>query len=356
MRYWVFPVLAALCLLATPSGPASAADDDFYQGRTVTVYVGRSPGTGADLSVRIFTRFWQRNTPGAPTMIVKNIPGGGGKRVWNYGWERARPDGFNILFSPIAGISAIIKQEGLRADFSKLRLIGALMNPNIMYVRTGKVQTAADILTARGLIFGGHYAAHRFDIIGRLALDMLGVDYKYVTGFRGGTDVINAVRRGEVDIQFAALSFYRNSVERTMVADGAAVPLWHNPGADADGNLVALEVAGAMPDFVTFYTGLKGEPPSGRKFEIYKWLVSNVNRIAYAAFLPPAAADAPLEILRQSFAAVTRDEAYRTEERKLFGYNLPAIDPATGTRLIADFANAPDDVRAFIENYIKTGR
>lgn len=356
MRIGTLAVLAALCLAALPSAPASAADDDFYQGRTVTVYVGRGPGTGADLSVRVFTRFWRKAVPGAPTMIVKNIPGGGGKRVWNYGWERARPDGLNIMFSPIAGIAAIIKQEGLRADFSKMRLIGALMNPNIMYVRTGKVQTVADILTAKGLIFGGHYAAHRFDIIGRLALDMLGVEYRYVTGFRGGTDVLNAVRRGEVDIQFAALSFYRNSVERTLVADGDAIPLWHNPGADGDGNLVALEVAGEIPDFVTVHTLLKGELPSGQKFEIYKWLVSNVNRIAYAAFLPPAAPDAPLEILRQSFAAVTRDAAYKAEEKKLFGYNLPAIDPATGTRLIDDFANAPDQVRGFIENYIKTGR
>jgi tripartite-type tricarboxylate transporter receptor subunit TctC len=49
----LFGVLAAL-LLAAFVWPAKgmAADSDFYAGKTITVYVGRPPGSGADLAVR----------------------------------------------------------------------------------------------------------------------------------------------------------------------------------------------------------------------------------------------------------------------------------------------------------------
>jgi tripartite-type tricarboxylate transporter receptor subunit TctC len=74
-----FVALAAL-LVAAFVWPAKgvAADSDFYSGKTITVYVGRPPGSGADLAVRSFVRYWAQHVPGEPTMIVKNVPGGGG--------------------------------------------------------------------------------------------------------------------------------------------------------------------------------------------------------------------------------------------------------------------------------------
>lgn len=349
-------VLAALAALTFLPPRALAAGEDFYEGRTITIYVGRGPGAGSDLAVRTFARFWRRYIPGEPTMIVRNMPGGGGTRVWNYAWEKARPDGLEIFFSPVSGTAAILEREGMRADYSQMPFIGGLLSPNITYTRTDKVKSAADLLTAKGLKFAGQNPVHRFDILGRLGLDMLGVDYKYVTGFRGGNDVFNAVRRGEVDIQTAPLSLYRHSIEPTLVAEGLAIPLWHNPTADADGNLVPIAAAGDIPSFMDLYRELKGEAPSGEKFEIYKWLLPNVNRIVYGAFLPPGSPEAQLEILRQSFVHVTADEDYLAAEKKMFGFNLPLIDVATGTAIVNDFANAPEHVKAYLRRYIREGR
>ena len=353
----VLSVLVALsaAVFAWPS-PAQAAGEPFYEGRTITIYVGRGPGAGSDLAVRTFARFWNQYIPGRPTMIVRNMPGGGGTRVWNYGWEKARPDGLEIFFSPVAGTAAILEREGMRADYSKMPFIGGLLSPNITYTRTDKVKSAAGLLTAEGLKFAGQNPAHRFDILGRLGLDMLGVDYSYVTGFRGANDVFNAVRRGEVDIQTSPLSLYRHSIEPALVAEGLAIPLWHNPTADGDGNLVPIAAAGDIPSFMDLYRELKGEAPSGEKFEIYKWLLPNVNRIVYAAFLPPGSPEALLEILRQSFVRVTADEAYRAAEKKMFGFNLPLIDVETGTAIVNDFANAPEHVKAYLKRYIREGR
>ena len=75
--------LIAALLIATMllTGCGDTTEKEFYAGKTVFVYVGRPPGSGADLAVRSFVRFWQEQIPGQPTMVVKNVPGGAGDGV-----------------------------------------------------------------------------------------------------------------------------------------------------------------------------------------------------------------------------------------------------------------------------------
>ena len=127
----------------------------YYRGKTITVYVGRTPGSGADLAARVFARFWSGHIPGEPTIVVRNLPGGGGTRVWNYGAEVASADGLHVLFSPTNGAAAVLNEPGLRADFSTMPFVGGLLSPNMAYVRTDKVERPEDLLTATGLRFGG---------------------------------------------------------------------------------------------------------------------------------------------------------------------------------------------------------
>lgn len=332
------------------------AETEHFAGKTVFVYVGRPPGSGADLAVRAFVRHWQRHIPGQPTMVVKNVPGGGGSRVWNLAWDKNEANALEIYFSPVSATAVIVRQEGLRADLSKMPLVGALMSPNMTFARTDRLKTAEDLPDVKGLQFGGQAPAHRFSILGRLTLDILGVEYRNVTGFRGASDVFNAVRRGEVDIQTAPLNFYRFTVEPQLVKSGDVIPLWYNPDIDENGEIIPLHAAGDIPSFIDYYEAVKGEPPEGELFEMFLWLLPKLNGITYAAFLPPESQGQRLEILRDSFIRVTEDDEYRTEEAKMFGFNLPVVSPEHGTRIIEDMTNAPEHVRAFLDQYIQQGR
>jgi tripartite-type tricarboxylate transporter receptor subunit TctC len=354
-RKQILTLIAGVCVIAMGTS-THAQDEHYFDGKTVTVYVGRTPGSGADLSVRVFVEFWQRHVPGNPTMVVRNIPGGGGTRVWNFGAEVADADGLHILYSPTSGAAAILKQPGLRADFSKMPYIGGLMSPNMAYVRTDKVSSAEDLLTAEGLKFGGQTPAHRFDLLGRLGLDAVGAQYQYATGFPGAADVFNAIRRAEIDIQMASLGLYRFSIEPTLVKEGLAIPLWHNPAADTNGNLTPLEVAADIPSYMEFYENLMGVPPSGEEFEMYKWLLPRVNNIVYAALLPPDTPKEIQEILRQSFLDVTEDPDYRAEELTMYGFNLPVIGADEGTDILESLYDVPESVFTFLENYIDAVR
>jgi len=329
------------------------AQEAFYFDKTITVYVGRGPGSGTDLALRTFVKFWQKHIPGNPTIVVRNIPGGGGTRVWNFGYELADPDGLNILFSPFSGTAQILGLPGLRANFETMPLIGGLKSPNMVYVRTDKVATVEQLLSVRGLKYAGQNPAHHYDILGRMALDMLGVDYQYITGFSGANEVFNAIRRGEVDMQTAGLTLYRFSIEGPMVDTGQALSLWHNPRVDEAGNVLNEEAAFGIPNFVDVYSRLKGEEPSGELFEIYKWLQPTINTFGHAAFLPPNSPEEAVNILRDSFVATTNDDAYRTEELEFFGVRMPLISYVEGTRVVGEMANAPSNVRALLMQYAK---
>ena len=350
----LFAAIAMVACLCAEHGVR--AEDEFFAGETVFVYVGRPPGSGADLAVRSFVRHWQKNIPGQPTLVVKNVPGGGGSRVWNLAWDKKNPNALEIFFSPVSGTAIIIKQKGMRADLAQMRLVGALMSPNMAFARTDRLRKAEDLVRVAGLQFGGQAPVHRFNILGRLPLDILGVDYRSVTGFRGSSDVFNALRRREVDIQTAPLNFYRFTVEPNVVRNGEVIPLWYNPIVDVNGKFTPLPAAGDIPSFIDYYESVRGEPPAGELFEMYKWLLARLNGITYAAFLPPDSPQQPFDILRGSFVAVTEDEAYRSEEQKMFGFNLPVVDSEYGARVIADMSNAPEDVRLFVERYIEQGR
>jgi hypothetical protein len=329
---------------------------EFYSGKTITVYVGRPPGSGADLAVRSFVRFWQEHIPGRPTMVVKNVPGGAGSRVWNLAWDKKNPSDLEIFFSPVSGTAVIVREEGLRADLSQLSLIGALTSPNMTYARTERLATADDLPTIKGLVFGGQGPAHRFSVLGRLTLDILAVDYKSVTGFSGASDVFNALRRKEVDIQTAPLNFYRFTVEPSVVANGEVIPLWYNPIINAAGEILPLEAAGDIPSFIEYYEQVNGRAPTGELFEMYKWLLPNINGSVYGAFLPRGSTSEATQILSESFARVTQDDAYRTEERRMFGFNLPVVSSAEGARILEDMASAPDGMRRRLDEYIKEAR
>ena len=345
-------LLGAALLMAC----GDTTEKEFYAGKTIFVYVGRPPGSGADLSVRSFVRFWPEHIPGRPTMVVKNVPGGGGSRVWNLAWDKKQPNDLEIYFSPVSGTAVIVHEQGLRADLSKMPLIGALTSPNMTFARTDRLASAEDLPNVAGLKFGGQGPAHRFSVLGRLTLDILGVDYISVTGFSGASDVFNAVRRKEVDIQTAPLNFYRFTVEPNVVKNGEVIPLWYNPIIDGTGEIIPLPAAGDIPSFIDYYESVKGTAPAGELFELYKWLLPNVNGIVYAAFLPRRSSPAVAQILSDSFAQVTQDEAYLAEEKKMFGFNLPVVSSEQGAKILDDMANAPDAKRVRLDQYIQQVR
>jgi tripartite-type tricarboxylate transporter receptor subunit TctC len=59
--------------------PASAlhAQASFFEGKTVRILVGFSPGGTYDLWARLLAHHMSKHIPGNPTFVVQNMTGGG---------------------------------------------------------------------------------------------------------------------------------------------------------------------------------------------------------------------------------------------------------------------------------------
>src|SRR5437899_10278294 len=89
-------LLLAVAITAISANAASAqTPEQFFKDKTVTFYVGLSPGGGYDINARLVAKYIGRYIPGRPTVIVKNMPGGGGLVMTNYVANVSPKDGLH---------------------------------------------------------------------------------------------------------------------------------------------------------------------------------------------------------------------------------------------------------------------
>ena len=343
---------AATIAAATTSWtvPASAADP-YYKGKTITVLIGRGPGSGTDATVRSFTKYWSKYIPGNPKIINKNTKG---FAAFNTVYEKGKPDGTLITFTPYDPVSPMTKRKGFRADYGKMSFVGGFVNPPMLYALTKVIKSNNDIMKMKGAIYGGQRPTLRFDLMGRITQDIMGNDYRYTTGFGGGKKVLNAMRRGEIHLQTVGLNLYRLTAERALVKTGKAIPLWHYDFPQAP--MMAKEVFGPeIPSFEAHYTKIHGKKPSGEMWDIYKWMAKTVNGLSYSAWMPPGVKKEAYEALLASFEKTAKDPAYLAEQKKMFGFNLPVVDRATGLDVVKAMTDATPAQVSFLNKYIKEG-
>ena len=102
-------VIAAVAVL----GGASASAQ-FYKGKRVTMLINYGAGGPTDIEGRIVARHLADHIPGNPTIIVKNMGGGGGMIASNFLGEVAKNDGMTFGFFTWNVLAGMIGDPGLR--------------------------------------------------------------------------------------------------------------------------------------------------------------------------------------------------------------------------------------------------
>jgi tripartite-type tricarboxylate transporter receptor subunit TctC len=87
-------VVGALAAASMAAPPARAAD--FYAGKNLTFIVGADAAGGYDVYARTVAKHLARFIPGAPTVVVQNMPGAGSSKAAAYIYSIAPKDGTTI--------------------------------------------------------------------------------------------------------------------------------------------------------------------------------------------------------------------------------------------------------------------
>ena len=160
----------------------------------------------------------------------------------------------------------VIDPGSYRVDFSTYEFIAYQPVNVVYYMRADTppgMKSAADLMRATDLVAGGLAAYFSKDLLIRLTLDMLGVPYKYVTGFRSSAPARLALQRGEINFFSESSPSYFGVVEPTLVKSGQAIAVWYDPVYDGV-NFARFDQMDSqgVPSFPDFHRKAKGSGPS----------------------------------------------------------------------------------------------
>lgn len=191
--------LAAASALVAPFDMASA-EQPYYEGKQMRLIVSSAAGGGYDAYGRLLAAHMGRFLPGNPDFIVQNMPGGGGLVAANYLYNIAPKDGTvianvqrNVPFVEILG------QPGPQFEATKFNWIGSLNNEVTICVahKRAKAKSIAD-LRNQELIIGGS-GPNDTETVPAILNNLLGMNFRIVSGYPSSTAITLAVERGEVD-------------------------------------------------------------------------------------------------------------------------------------------------------------
>jgi tripartite-type tricarboxylate transporter receptor subunit TctC len=191
--------LFTFCLSA---GPAPAEDvTSFYAGKTVKLIVGLPPGGGADAYARLVQRHLARHIPGAPSIVIQNMPGAGSLR--SVMALNASPEDGTVLAHFSSGLltEAIAAPDRVRLDFRSYAWLGNVSEDvRVCYLRSASgVRNWAGMLARKEVIFGGTAPGNAGNVDTAMLRNLFGVKVKQVSGYAGSAEKRLAVEKGEID-------------------------------------------------------------------------------------------------------------------------------------------------------------
>jgi hypothetical protein len=348
-------ICIASCLLFTPAG---AADEPFYKGKRLTVLINFEAAGPTDIEGRLFAKYLARNLDGQPTVIVQNMDGAGGLIGAQYLGEVAAKDGTVVGYLTGTAWRFASSPGRWRVDYRSYEFLASHASTTIHFARADVppgLKQPTDIAQVEGLIAGGLNADASKDLRLRLGLDMLGVKYKYVTGYRSSPPARLALQRGEIHVYSESPPAYRSIVVPTLVAPGIAIPLFIDEIDLSDSPPTSPQLAGLdIPTFPQLYRKIKGAEPAGTLWEAYKTIFETNAALTRIVALPPKAPRAAIDSLRKGILALESDQEFAAEAMATIGF-VPDYKASAGRpEEIRKMLVVDPTIRDFIEEYTKS--
>jgi tripartite-type tricarboxylate transporter receptor subunit TctC len=336
-----------------------AAQAPYYRGKAVTFFINFSAGGPTDIEGRIVARHLARHVPGNPTIVVQNMSGGGGVTGINYLGEKAKRDGLTLGYFTGPYNHQMMRSPSLRVDLMKVPFIASVQGVTVCYIRSDVppgIKKPADIAKAERFRAGGLSYDSNKDLRFRLAFDVLGVKYDYVTGYNSSNDARLAVQRNEIQYHDENIPGYRGAVEPQLVKTGVVTPLYYHDVIAPDGTMRKSPDFPELMGFTEVYTQIHGKAPSGIKYEALKaanMASQNLNRVA---LLPPGSPNEAVLAMRQAFTQLAKDEEFIAEAKKVMRFQPRFEVGEDGERLRERVLRAPNDVIEFVRKFVDEAR
>jgi len=327
------PSLIVTCLVLL--APASVySQTPFYQGKTITIIQGRSPGGTGDMRVRAVIPLLQKHIPGKPTIVSEYISGGGGRKAANHMYKGARPDGLTMANIGEGFVTnAVLGEAGVQYDIDKFIYLGS-GNSRTNYVfhtvKEAKADTLERLRAATGIRVGGQAVGHSIYIVGRLFAWILDLkEPKFIVGY-SGPEIDAAMLRGEVD---ARAQVTEDIPRRNPEWFDKGTMHWHAMLEIPKGYRFRHPVFDKVPALDIF-------AKTDREKKAIT-MARNFRLIGSPFILPPGTPKEQVEILEQAMRKTFKDPEFTASMLKFAGAEASPLMPEEQTAAIREIPREP---------------
>lgn len=337
--------------LALSNLPAMAFD---LAGKTVSIVVPFPVGGGVDLWARFNAPLLAKHLPGKPTVIVRNVPGGGSMSGANLFTQTAQPDGLTLLASSASTqFPYLLGDPRVKYEYKDWRVVLAGPTGGVAYVTTKTgAKSIKDFDKLKGTQF--FYASSgptALELTSILAFRLLGLDVKHVFGIVGRAEALLGFERGEFTLDSQTTSAYlRRSAG--LVKKGEAAPLFAWGVLDKNGELARDPNFPDIPHIQEAYEIVHGKKPSGIEWEALKAFVISGFPAQKLLVLPKGTADEILEVYRSAARKLLVDPDYLANRDKVIGEYEQATD-AQAEKLYKDGTNISPEAQAWVRDFLQ---
>jgi tripartite-type tricarboxylate transporter receptor subunit TctC len=324
---------------------ASAQTAPFYQGKTIRIIVGFTPGGFYDRWARLLVRHMPKYIPGNPEMIVQNMPGASSVIASNYVYNVAKPDGLTVGM-PINSLylDQLVGRQEVKFDVRKFEWIGTQEKYSTMlYMRAdAPYKSIGDVINAKEPPkCGATGTASTGYILPKILEETVGAKFNIVLGYPGGSEIDVAVERGEVVCrgQDVASHFGREPFDT-----------WHKKSFDRHLVQDLRKRDPRLPDTPTIWE-LMDEYKTPELSRRVAQVILTSNDFGRPMMATPGAPAERVKILREAYQKALRDPDLIAEAKK----GRMDMEPFTGEylqNLAKEVLDQPPDVVAKVKKIL----
>jgi tripartite-type tricarboxylate transporter receptor subunit TctC len=296
------------CLLGWSA--AAAQEPVSFRGKTVTMIIGFAAGGGTDAFGRLAASFLGTYLPGAPTVVVRNMPGADGITAMNYLVQQVVPDGYTITTASSTTADPLnYRKPQSHFDATTFLVVGGAGRGGEVLLINKEAEKRLLDKQAPQVVMGSLGGNPRSGMqMTAWGIELLGWNAKWVVGYRGTSELMLALERGEIDMSSTANLFL---VQKLV--DSGKFSILVQTGSLKNGEMVARPEFGRAPIFAKMMEGRIKDPVAIKAFEHWRGIALMDKWLA----LPPRSSKGMLDTYREAYAKITQDADFLDRAKKI---------------------------------------
>jgi tripartite-type tricarboxylate transporter receptor subunit TctC len=334
-----------VALLAGLLGSSAAAQDLTFQGKTLTMIVGFEPGGGTDTFARLAASFLATGLPGAPTVVVRNVPGAEGITAMNYMVQQVAPDGLTVVTAASTTADPLnYRKPQSHFDPAAFEVIGGVGRGGSALIISKEAEKRLTDKQARPVVMGSPAGVPRSGMqMTAWGSEFLGWNTKWVVGYRGTNELMLALERGEIDMTSTANLFLLAKLLNT-----GRFKILVQTGTLHNGGVVPRPDFGDAPILANLLQGRITDSPARAAFGYWTDIASMDKWLA----LPPRSPTAMLNVYRATYGRMIRNPEFIDRGKRTSDDFVPLTHDEVEP-LIRALGNTPPGALAFLNTMFR---